>query len=55
MLNGRRKYMMRSERHVGDVSCFEAMEFLTMNPTLEGSLSVDGFPDMKMVYPAPAS
>ena len=47
--------MMRSEWHVGDVSSLEAMEFLTMNPTPEGRISHDGFPDQKRVKPAPTS
>ena len=37
--------MMRSEWPVGSLSSLEAMEFLTMNPTPDRRLSVDGFPD----------
>ena len=43
--NGRRIDMMRSEWPVGSLSSLEAMEFLTMSPTPERRLSVDGFPD----------
>ena len=39
---------------MGDVSSLVAMEFLTMNPTLKRRLSVDGFPDQKLVKPAPS-
>ena len=47
--------MMRSVWHMGDASRLETMEFLILNPTPEGRLSVDGFPDQKRVKPAPAS
>ena len=47
--------MMLSEWRVGDVSSLEAMEFLTLYPTPERRLSVDGFPDQKRVKPALAS
>ena len=40
---------MPSELHVGDVSSLQAVEFLTMNPTPERRLSVDGFPGQKRV------
>ena len=40
---------------MGDASSLEGMEFLTMSPTPERRLSVDGFLDHKMLKPAPIS
>ena len=37
--------MMQSEWPVGSLSSLEAMEFLTVSPTSDRHLSVDGFPD----------
>ena len=47
--------MMQPEWHVGDDSSLEAIDFLTVNPTPERRLSVDGFPDQKRVKSAPTS
>ena len=41
--------MIRPDWPVGNASCLEAMEFLTMNPTLERRVSVDDFPYQKIV------
>ena len=46
---GRRVDMMRSERPMGSLSSLETKEFLTMIPTTDRRLSVDGFPDQKRV------
>ena len=47
--------MMMPEWPVGDVSCWEVMELLTMNPTPERRLSVGGFQEQKRVIPVPSS
>ena len=43
--NGRCMDMMWSEWPVGSLFSLEAMEFLTMSPTPDRHLLVDGFPD----------
>ena len=43
--NGRRIDMMQSEWPMGSLSSLEAMEFLTMSPTPNRRLLVDGFPN----------